>query len=270
VIGLVLGLLVARLLGPHDARDAGSARDGGDAAPSRAASLEALQAELDRERAERARLEAELATLREWAVEDPDAEEDDAEVEAAEGDLPGDLAPRLPAFDPGSEEPWFRSDALLALGMSEIEVERIQDRWEQLTMDQLYAKDQHARGEGNLGPALRSELTRLRAETRDELGDDAFDAMLYATGQKNRVILKDLLETSPGWEAGLRPGDEVISYDGERVFAPYQLRMYTRRGDPAALAEVRVLRDGELVRVFLPYGPLGAQLAFSQAPPYAP
>lgn len=275
MIGLVLGLLLARLLGGPESSDSPRADASGAAGSAGLAatappSVDELRAALERERAERGRLEAELALLREWAHEAAEAESD-VEGEAPDSafaDAPEEAAPRLPAFDSSSEDPWFRQDALLELGLSESEVERIRQRWEQLTMDQLYAKDEHVREGGKSGPQLRREIARLKREARDELGEDAYDAMLYATGQKNRVTLQDVLETSPGWEAGLRPGDEVISYDGVRVFAPYQLRGLTRRGHPDGLAEVRVLRDGGLVRVFLPYGPLGARLGFSQTAPY--
>jgi len=273
VIGLVLGLLLARLLGGPESTDSpgagasGAAGSAGVAATAQP-SVDELRAALERERVERGHLEAELALLREWADEAASAEDDGEAPDSAFADAAEEAAARLPAFDPSSEDPWFRQDALLELGLSESEVERIRQRWEQLTMDQLYAKDEHVREGGKSGPQLRRDLARLKREARDELGEDAYDAMLYATGQKNRVTLQDVLETSPGWEAGLRPGDEVISYDGVRVFAPYQLRGLTRRGHPDGLAEVRVLRDGGLVRVFLPYGPLGARLGFSQAAPY--
>jgi len=268
VVGLVLGLLLARLLGEPQQTDSPAA--GASLAATEPASVDGLRAALERERVERSRLEAELALLREWASEEAGVEEaaEGAVPDSAFAEGPDEASARLPAFDPSTEEPWFRQDALLALGLSESEVERIRLRWEQLTMDRLYAKDEHVREGGKNGPELRRELARLKREARDELGEDAYDAMLYATGQKNRVTLQDVLETSPGWEAGLRPGDQVISYDGVRVFAPYQLRGLTRKGYPDGLAEVRVLRDGGLVRVFLPYGPLGARLGFSQAAPY--
>lgn len=279
VIGLLLGGLAARwLLAP--------APPPGEVAPKSSAAtsdarIEGLLAELEAERSERALLEVELQALRAlygmdgeeevwgdaWAGDDPGSELGEPGAEAADG---RGGAPRVPEFDPKSEEPWFRRDVLLALGLSESEIEQIRRRWEQLTMDQLYARDEAARAGRPGRRRLRGELALLKDAAREELGDEGYDAMLFASGQRNRVLLQNVLETSPGWEAGLRPGDQLISYDGERVFTPNQLKTMTRQGHPDQLIEVRVLRDGELERVFVPSGPMGARLSFAQAPPYQP
>jgi hypothetical protein len=281
LIGLLVGALAARLLStsespPAEAVDplagshaeAGTAGDASEPA-SGDARIEALLSELAAERVARVQLEAQLEALRHLYGEEDEASPNgsNAGASAFEGALE-DSPPPVSEYDPKAEDPWFREDVLRALGFSDSEIERIRLRWEQLTMDELYAKDEQARGDGPGRGALRRQIEQLKRGAQEELGDHEYDAMLYATGQRNRVLLKDVLRTSPGFEAGLRPGDQVISYDGERIYTPLALKTLTRRGHPDRLVEVRVLRDGELVRAFVPAGPMGTQLSFGQAAPY--
>jgi S1-C subfamily serine protease len=93
--------------------------------------------------------------------------------------------------------------------------------------------------------------------------------MRYATSQPNRVILSELLETSPAAVAGLEPGDEVVSYDGQRIFTASALKLLTLAGVPGALTEMRVLRAGEEHRFFVPRGPLGTRLEIASRAPYS-
>ena len=95
---------------------------------------------------------------------------------------------------------------------------------------------------------------------RDSLSDDDYDRMLYATGEKNRVVLAHLLHGSPAMDAGLRDGDVVLSYNDVRIFQPRDLQRATTTSAPAQLTPMLVLRDGEEIRVFLPAGPIGVQL----------
>ena len=64
------------------------------------------------------------------------------------------------------------------------------------------------------------------------------------------------------------PGDELISYDDERIFRPAEIRNLTSEGSRDEWVEVQVLRDGELRRFFVLRGPIGAQLEFRSRPPF--
>ncbi|HEM47607.1 MAG TPA: PDZ domain-containing protein, partial [Alphaproteobacteria bacterium] len=90
---------------------------------------------------------------------------------------------------------------------------------------------------------------------------------LYASGDRNRVILAELLERSPAAAAGIEPGDELISYDGERVFRAAELKRLTTEGEAGAPVELRVRREGEIVRLFVERGPLGVRLRMETRPP---
>lgn len=67
----------------------------------------------------------------------------------------------------------------------------------------------------------------------------------------------EVLASSPAERAGLQRGDEIFSYDGQRVFSVHDLNALTlaaASGDPVV---VDVRRDGENIRVVLPRGPVG-------------
>ncbi len=166
-----------------------------------------------------------------------------------------------------SEKPWFSDSDLLALGMDPREVERIRLRWEQYTMDKLYLADARARDEKPSKGARLRELMEIERAVREDLGEESYDALLWATGSRNRVVLTDVLETSPAAAAGIRKGDEVIRYAGRRVWRPKGLTSFTRTGKRGEIVELQVLRDGELLRFFLARGPLGVRPSRQKRPP---
>ena len=75
----------------------------------------------------------------------------------------------------------FDGDVLEGLGYSAREIERIRESWDAHTMQKLAADEQSRRGLG-----ANPNFPEMRRALREELGDDQYDAMLYATGQSNR------------------------------------------------------------------------------------
>ena len=105
--------------------------------------------------------------------------------------------------------------------------------------------------------------------TREEIGDESYDAMLYATGRKNRVVIRELLENSPGRSFGFESGDVVLSYDDRLIFRGRELRRATTQGERGEWVTVDVLRNGEVVRLRAQRGPIGAQLQSARILPDA-
>jgi S1-C subfamily serine protease len=104
---------------------------------------------------------------------------------------------------------------------------------------------------------------------RDELGDETYDRVLYATGRPNRTVVRDVLSQSAGRAAGLEPGDVIWRYDDSLVLLPHELQRATAAGRPGELVPLEVLRDGELERLFVPRGPLGARIERERISPEA-
>ncbi len=241
---------------------------GGDAALRAAnAEVERLREALAAARARQVELELELEAIEL-------AEEERAAERSAERIAQADHAAAAPPPHGGQKrrpnDPWFDDSLLTKLGFNAADIDRIRARWEKAMMDRLYLTDERKRSGG--GPkAQRQALLAFQAienSLREDLGEYEYDAMRYATDQPNRVRLKDLLGESPAALAGAQPGDEVLRYDGERVYVPRQLQRLTQEGEPGEWVEVEVLRRGQVERLFVRRGPLGVQLEASSQPPH--
>ncbi len=272
LIGLLTGLAIGgQLIGRDGDAQSGSAPASDLADPGWAdltAEIESLRDEIADERAGRFTLGAEVDQLR-WALEQ--------------------LAPNLPRVERAGTETlplsdaknetesetsttaatheWFDESQFLAAGFDDDEIERLRTIFDEYKMEELYLRDQAAR-EGWAGRGrLRVETQEIRNALRAEIGDPAYDVMLYATGANNRVRLVSTLASSPARAADLQPGDLILRYAGENVFRPADLQQASRRGKAGASVAVDVLRKGETIRFYLPRGPLGARLALARSAP---
>ncbi len=276
--GALLGALGAGLLMPGDrggllASSSGSpfaspehrveAQEAVQTTAAAAAELARLREELRFERELRERMSQELAVL-EDALQSPESEQRDPHQRAADVAAAHGAGVALP-HDTRST---FRSAGLADLEMDPREIERIRQRWEQYVMDKLYLGDSRARGEVPDRRQRRADMLDLEASLREDLGETSYDAMLYATGQPNRVVLTEVLDESPGYLAGLRAGDAVVRYDDHRIYRGMELKSWTSRGEKGETVEVQVLRNGGLVRLFVDRGPLGVFFEVLKQEPY--
>ena len=152
---------------------------------------------------------------------------------------------------------------MINAGVDESEAKHIQSVYEDVEMQKLYLRDKAIR-EGWIGdPRYQQQRAALddKLDTlRDELGDKAYDAYLYAAGQPNRVIIVSALDNSPASKAGIQAGDTVLRYDNKRIYSWNDLRKATTEGQPDALVMVDLIRNGTPMTVYVPRGPLGVQL----------
>lgn len=220
--------------------------------------LERLRAELDAQRQLNDELSGEVSWLRQqldlladFEPAAPAPEEDSEGDEAAQADAN--------AAEP-QEKVWFDDQALLANGLPPDEVERLREVFESSEMAMLEL-DHQARREGwARTPRYRQERRALQIGLRTEIGDEAFDLMLFATGRPNRVLIANVLRDSPGERAGLQPGDVILSYGERRIFHPNELRSATTTGKLGENVRVDLLRDGETMRIYAQRGPIGVRL----------
>jgi len=162
-------------------------------------------------------------------------------------------------------------EALVETGIPTEQAALIQARLDEFDLKQLYIKDRASR-EGWLNTArYRKEQRQAQTEYRElrsEIGDDAYDRMLYALGQGNRVVVRDIMQNSSAEQYGLQANDRVYEYDGQRVFTSQELNdLVTQGGDAGALVLVRVQRDEQQLDFYLPRGPIGIRLASSRELP---
>ena len=92
---------------------------------------------------------------------------------------------------------------------------------------------------------------------RAEMGDEAYARYLEAQGQPTAIRITQVLDGSPGNSAGLQAGDELVSYNGERVFNVMELRNGTMQGEPGEDVVIEIVRDGTRMQLTVPRGPIG-------------
>ena len=154
---------------------------------------------------------------------------------------------------------------LEAQGLDEERAAFIARRRDQLALERMYLQDRAAR-EGWANTSRFSEAwlaAQDRIALEGQLSDAELDIYLRTTGQANRVTINNVLQTSPAEQAGLQPGDRLVSYDGQPVYNGAQLRAATRSGEPGEVVILTVERDGQEVQLTVPRGPLGVNLGFS-------
>ena len=223
--------------------------------------LAVLRAAVAAEREERAALAAEVAWLRDeleqMVLLPPDVE--------APPQAPGATAGT--ATDAPESIGAFEAARLIEAGIPRDEVERLRDRFDRGRMDELYLNDQATREGWVHSVRQRAEIRDLRQGLRDEIGDDNYDLLLYATGMNNRVIVSDVLRASPAMEAGILPGDVLVRYDGRRIFNRFELKIATTEGKAGSTVALDLVRAGEPLRIYAPRGPLGVTMEAKVRPP---
>ncbi len=149
----------------------------------------------------------------------------------------------------------IRSERLVGAGFTESEAQWILHRESELQMEALQTRyDARRAGESvdyfgsraNYGSALRQEL-----------GDAGYERYLEANGRPTQVAISSVFEGSPALAAGLQPGDQIMSYDGRRVFSMDEITALTMQGQAGENVVVDISRDGTLMQLAIPRGPLG-------------
>jgi hypothetical protein len=226
--------------------------------------IAALQSALESERSARIALAQQIEELRE-AI----AQRQSTAARPASGPAPSELGDPNEVVDAESElaERWFDEQALRSQGMSESEIRRLRQRFDDIELEKLYARDRAAREGWSDSSRHYREMREIQDEFREELGDSEYDAVLYASGRKNRVRVQDVLHGSPAANSGLLPGDVIVSYAGRRVFDTSSLYVQTTEGEIGETVEVEVRRGNEIVLLEVPRGPLGVKMDHFKAPP---
>ena len=162
------------------------------------------------------------------------------------------------------------SEVLVDAGFPRQMVSEVKARLDQMELDRLYLRDIATREGWANTRRFREEFEALRFDTeanREEYGDEFYDWMLYATGRPNRVEIDSIMSGSVAEEMGLRAGDQVLRYGDDRVFTTGDLTSGTMAGAPGEATRVEVFRDGRVVRVDVPRGPLGVRVEMTTVEP---
>ena len=121
------------------------------------------------------------------------------------------------------QSPWVQPqtgqqiiDRLVQAGFTSERADWLRRRLDELSMEALRARyeaersgDQSASANADFGPDVA---------LRKELGDADYERYLQALGRSTDVAVTRVFEGSPAEQAGLLPGDRIVTYDGTRVF----------------------------------------------------
>jgi hypothetical protein len=97
--------------------------------------------------------------------------------------------------------------------------------------------------------SLKDRITR-------QFGPRIYDAYLYATGQRNRVVVARVAAGSAAEAAGIRLGDVLLALDGRIVRNGHDLQTITSAEGASEIA-LEVASAGGRIRALVPRGELG-------------
>jgi hypothetical protein len=263
VAGLAAGFVIAAWWGGSSLAPTPDAHD----SLTTTQRLDALEDDLATEAHRRREIEAELALLNARIA--PQALPVDGPAGAASSDSPRNSSATVeetPVAEarpspPARRRPPFELDdnelveRFIAAGLTPERAQWIVARSQELRMQALQEQYDAAREGRPIDPSLA--VFAPASTLRDELGDADYERYLQALERPTSVYVRDVLATSPGARAGLKPGDQVVSFDGQRVFDMSDINRLVLEGQPGQVVAVDVIRDGQLVQLYVPRGPIG-------------
>ena len=144
---------------------------------------------------------------------------------------------------------------LMANGFSEDEARRVIQQESEAEFKAMQAAWEAQRNGESVD--LFSAAGNYQALLRDELGDADYERYLAAQGQPTSIQVTRVMGGSPGSDAGLQAGDQIVSYDGERVYNVSDLRNLTLQGAPGEDVVIEIDRDGVRMQLNVARGPVG-------------
>ncbi len=188
------------------------------------------------------------------------ASESDTRAVAQSTFVPGALSNYPPGFDSREE---YVISLLIDGGFSPDRANWLVERGEEFRWEAMQARYEAMQNGEGVDWATLNPSNRLRAE----IGDVEYEQYLEATGQSSTVSVQSVMATSPASRVGLQPGDEIRTYNGQRIFNMMELQRATMRAAPGTDVVVEVMRDGTPMTVSMPAGPLGITAGARGRPP---
>jgi membrane-associated protease RseP (regulator of RpoE activity) len=154
-------------------------------------------------------------------------------------------------------------DRLVAAGFAPDRAEWINRRTQELRVQQMQAQYEATRAGRPVDSAMQ---VGTDTALRKELGDAEYERYRDALNRSTSVDVMQVLASSPAESAGLRPGDQIVAYNGARVFDVAELNALTFQGSTGESVVVEIRRDGQPLQLVVPRGPLGITGGFRGPP----
>lgn len=241
----------------------GAPAPAGSQPAGRDAALQALSGLLEREVEERLRLQQQVDAL---AVRLSRLEEGRSE---SSPDTGGDAAGR-PAATTGGSRGQATEDAFLAVGFGPAEAAYYRRLHDEAAVERLALANRAAREGWQGTPRYREAMAAIRDRLdglRDGMDAETYARYLYALGRSNQVRVDRVLDGSPAAAAGLRPGDVLLTYGGERLYGVRDLQRATLEGSAGQMVPLEILREGRRLQAYVPRGALGVSALPERALP---
>ncbi len=256
IAGLVLafGLAVATFVSNEPAPEPVSTETGFDASASSEQRILALEQALAEEREARQMLETELFMLIEQ-VDTLAAASSEAPTERPRPVARSEAAVSANEFRGRRNDPEARAAFLAQQGFSEDRAAYIAGRESELRFEVMQAQWEARQG----GEAVDWRSTTMNADLalREELGAAEYEQYLDANGRPTSIAVNGVLQSSPAEGAGLRMGDRITHYNGERVYNMLDINRLVGNYTGNAAVVIEIERDGVPMQVSLPPGPMG-------------
>ena len=146
-------------------------------------------------------------------------------------------------------------DRLVEAGFPPDQAEWIVQREAELQMERLQAR--YEAMQGNEGQAFFGRGFPQDSTLRAELGDADYERYLTANGRSTSVGIGNVIPNSPAQAAGLQPGDQIVRYDGERVFSMMDMAGHIMQNPSGGNVVIDIERGGVPMQLVIPRGPLG-------------
>ena len=127
-----------------------------------------------------------------------------------------------------------------------IRIDGIYEVWERRRQNYLEQKTES-----------KTVLKTAREQIKERFGPEDFEKYLTAMGNHLSIEVFGVIDDSPVAQAGLLPGDEIISYNGARVYYYMELDDATVHGELGEPVTLGIIRNGEEIQLNMERGPLG-------------
>jgi hypothetical protein len=139
-------------------------------------------------------------------------------------------------------------------GLTMERAQYILQREDEIAMDVLQARYEATQSGADAAVIANLSTSQMM---RDDLGDADYEKYLAALGRPTTINVRDVLTNSPAQAAGLAPGDQIVGYDGKRVFDMNELTGLTYEAGPGGTVAIDVIRDGQPMQLYVERGPIG-------------